>query len=355
MTTRLGIIGCGFIAAAHSRSVKALVDAGLVDARVVATCDVDLARAQAFARPHGAEVVTSDPDEVLEAVDAVWICTPTSSHRGLLERAAGLGLAVFCEKPLATTLADAEAMAAAVEQAGVVNQVGLVLRTAPAFAAMHEVVYGGRIGRPMVAVFRDDQYFPNQGQYGSAWRADAAVAGGGTLLEHSIHDLDLLSWLLGEVDAVTARTASYAGHPGIEDVAVATLRFGSGATASLTSVWHQILTRPSTRRLELIGEEGLATIDEDRDGGSVRLEAGGITEDLACPAPAWLDDLPIADPVWRMFAGAYAPANRAFLDAVAGGGPATPDLAVAVTAHRVADAIYRSAAEDGVPMRVVVG
>ena len=354
MTTRIGIVGCGFIANLHSRSLKGLIGGGLADAQVVATCDADLGRAEAFARPHEAELATTDPDAVLAAVDAVWICTPTSSHRELLERAAAAGLAIFCEKPLAPNLADAEAMAATVERTGVVNQVGLVLRTSPVFLALREVVESGRVGRPMAAVFRDDQYFPNQGQYGSAWRADASIAGGGTLLEHSIHDLDVLRWLLGEVESLTARTAAYAGHPGSEDVAVATLRCASGTTASLTSIWHQILTRPSTRRLEIIGEEGMVTLDEDAAPLSLRLEAGGTTEQVTSRPASWLEDLALDEP-WRTFAGAYAPANRAFLDAVASGTPAGPDLGVAVAAHRVADAIYRSAAEDGVPMRVVVG
>ena len=359
MTIRVGLIGCGFIAHLHSRAIKGIIDAGLVDARVVATCDADRTRAEAFARPHRAELVTTDPDEVLDAVDAVWICTPTSSHRDLLERAAARGLAVFCEKPLAPNLADAESMAATTERAGVINQVGLVLRTSPVFVALQEVVAAGRLGRPMAVVFRDDQYLPNQGQYASAWRADVAVAGGGTLIEHSIHDLDVLRWLLGEVESVTGRTASYSGHEGIEDVAVATLAFGSGATASLTSVWHQILTRPSTRRLEVVGEEGIALIDEERYPGRgigpLRIETDGTVEEVPCPMPAWVDELPIADPAWRRYAGEYAPANRAFLEAVAGVRPAAPDLGVAVAAHRMADAIYRSAAAGGVPMRVVVG
>src|SRR5688572_24707012 len=109
---RIGLVGCGFIAHLHSRALKGIIDAGMVDARVVATCDVDRGRAEAFARPHGAALVTTDPAEVFGAVDTVWICTPTSSHRPLLELAAAAGLAIFCEKPLATNLADAEAMAA---------------------------------------------------------------------------------------------------------------------------------------------------------------------------------------------------------------------------------------------------
>src|SRR6266705_2959291 len=291
MTTSVGIIGCGFIAALHSRALKGIVDAGLVDAAVVATCDTDLDRAAAFARAHRAAIATSDPAEVLAAVDAVWICTPTATHRAIAEAAASAGVAVFCEKPLAPTLAD------------------------------------GELGRPMAAAFRDDQFFPIQGHYGSSWRADAAIAGGGTLIEHSIHDLDLLRFLLGEVVDVSGRTANYAGHEGIEDVAVATLAFESGATAGLVSVWHGVLTRPSTRRLEVFCERGMAWTDDDYTG-PLHVEKSDGAEAREC-----------------------APANRAFLEALANGRPPEPGLDVALVAHRLVDAVYRSAREGGMPVR----
>ena len=71
-----------------------------------------------------------------------------------------------------------------------------MLRTSPVYRALPSWSPSGRYGRPLAVVFRDDQYFPIQGQYGSTWRTDVAVAGGGTLIEHSIHDLDVCagSW-----------------------------------------------------------------------------------------------------------------------------------------------------------------
>src|SRR5438105_5566289 len=99
MTTRIGIVGCGTIAQAHSRSLKAIIKGGLVDAVVVATYDVDPARAETFARAHRADVAP-DTDALLDGVDAVWVCTPTSSHLPLVEAAARRGVAIFCEKPL---------------------------------------------------------------------------------------------------------------------------------------------------------------------------------------------------------------------------------------------------------------
>lgn len=346
---KIGIIGCGFITQLHSRALKGIVEAGLVDAAVVATHDADRSRAEACAKAHGADLVADDVESLLAAVDAVWICTPTSSHRVLVEQAAAAGKAIFCEKPLATTLADAEAMAAAA--ARVPSQVGLVLRTSMAYGALRDLVHSGDLGRPMAVVFRDDQYLPNQGQYASAWRADVTIAGGGTLLEHSIHDLDVLRWLLGDVASVSARTANFAGHPGIEDLAVATLEFTSGAVASLTSVWHQILTRPSTRALEVICERGIARVGEAGDEYFGPLE---VITDRGCTvtrleAPTWVQELPI-EPAWHRYAGVYAPQALAFLTAVAEGRRPETGLDVAVAAHRVADAVYRSAALGGNPV-----
>jgi predicted dehydrogenase len=345
---RVGLVGCGFIAAIHSRALRALAAAGLVDAAVVATCDRDRGRAEAFARAHGAEVVTDDLGRLLDAVDAVYVCTPTAAHLEAVEAAAAAGVAVFCEKPLAPSLPEAAAVADAVARAGVAAQVGLVLRTSPAYGALADLVGSGRLGRPQAVVFRDDQYFPTQGQYGSSWRADVAVAGGGTLIEHSIHDLDVLAWILGEATTVTARTANFAGHPGIEDVAVATLGFASGATASLVSVWHQVLARPSTRWLEVLCEHGVVAAP-DEHLAPLRLVTDAGTEEVAVAPPAWTAEL-VADDRWRAALTVYAPQSRAFLEAVGEGRAPSPGLDVALLAHRLADAVYRSAAAGGVPV-----
>src|SRR5687768_14984567 len=228
VTMRIGLIGCGTIGSTHSRALRALRRAEITDAAVAITCDADLERAKAFAAHHGAEA-TDDVTAVIDEVDVVWICTPTSSHLGLLEQAAAAGVHVFCEKPLATNLADARRMLEVAQSAGIAHQVGLVLRTAPPFMALAQLVAEGELGTPLAAVFRDDQYFPIEGQYRSRWRSDVEIAGGGTLIEHSIHVIDVLAWILGPITSVTARTANFAGHPGIEDVAVVTSVHRSGA------------------------------------------------------------------------------------------------------------------------------
>jgi predicted dehydrogenase len=349
VTLRIGIIGCGFIGTIHSLALRALVAGGAVDARVVATCDADVRRAEAFARPHGAGLATTDAGELLAEVDAVWICTPTATHPALVAAAAGRGVAVFCEKPLAVDLPSAARLVDDVAVAGVAAQVGLVLRSAPAMVALHDLVQGGSLGRPMAVVFRDDQYLPTQGQYASTWRGDVAQAGGGTLLEHSIHDVDVLRWLLGDPVDVSARTACMAGLPGIEDVASVTLTFASGATASLTSVWHQVLTRPSSRRIEVLCEDGLAWIGGDEWDGPLEVLTGAGLEVRPTPPDPDVAALPVSAP-WRQVVVQYAPQANAFLRAVRDGTAPRPDLATGLAAHRLVDAAYRSAAAGGHPV-----
>ncbi|MEL6984628.1 MAG: Gfo/Idh/MocA family oxidoreductase, partial [Actinomycetota bacterium] len=258
---RVGVIGCGLIARSHA--------ANLVRdprAAITAVTDLDPARATAFAEQFakdGADAVCPDAASVIDQVDAVYVCTWTSEHPALVAAAARAGRAVFCEKPLATDLADAEAMTEAVEQAGVTNQVGLVLRRSPAFRYLRHVVHRPEAGPIMNVVFRDDQYLPTQGLYGSTWRADRTKAGGGTLLEHSIHDLDLLDWLMGPIVEVSARLGTIHGLEGIDDQATVTLVAQSGAQAALISVWHDVLSRPSQRSVEVFTTGGFFALEGD--------------------------------------------------------------------------------------------
>ena len=346
----LGFVGAGLMGWAHGLGVRALIDAGIVDASVVAVHDVDPARAGGFASVMGAEVV-SDVEELFERCDAVWVCTPTATHVAAVEAAAGRGRAVFCEKPLATDLGGAEGLAAAVAGAGVPAQVGLVLRSTPVFGALRELLESGELGAPMAAVLRDDQYFPVQGLYRSAWRGDVAMAGGGCLIEHSIHDLDILRFLLGEVVSVAGTTANFAGRPGVEDVAVASLRFASGATADLVSVWHDVLSRGSTRRLEVLCRKGVVWIDNEFTGPLYVQTDSGVEARL-CPWPSWTDELGLDDEI-GLAVRAYVGADRSFLDAVHLGRPPEPSFTEAVVAHRLVDGVYRSAEAQGARISII--
>jgi predicted dehydrogenase len=327
----VGFLGAGFISAVHEMFLSRVPGH-----RIVAVHDPDQARAEAMAARHGADVV--DEDELLERVDAVYVASWTSEHPRLVARAAAAGRAVFCEKPLAVDAAAVDGMVEAVQAAGVVNQVGLVLRFSPPFRLVHHLLADERAGRVLAVSFRDDQFLPVQGQYGSTWRIDAARAGRGAMLEHSIHDVDLLRWLLGPVTSASAVTRSYHGHHRIDDVAAARFEFASGAVANLTSVWHDILERPSMRHVEVFCER-LHVVVEGDVAGPVRWQLAGA-EPRMLEGEALLADL-------RSRGDRRSNPARSFLDAVRAGTPADPDFAAAVPAHRIVDAVYRSADEGG--------
>jgi predicted dehydrogenase len=193
-------------------------------------------------------------------------------------------------------------------------------------------------------VLRDDQFLPVQGMYGSTWRAEPAKAGAGTMLEHSIHDVDALEWLVGPAVSVSARSSTFHDNPGIEDTVVVGMETGTGTQISLTSVWHQLLDRPSLRRLEVICEHAFLTVEHDvmgpvtwtRPGEQGSLEGGELFGAVA-----------------ERHDGHTPNQDAGFVEAVASGVPGPhPDMRTALRAHVVVDGIYRSAAAGGAPMDV---
>ena len=338
MTVRLGFLGAGLIAHFHALG---LVESG-EDIAFAAIHDPDHARAEEFAAGWGGTAVATEA-EAFEGCDAVYVCTWTSEHARLVGEAAARGLPVFCEKPLAFDAAAAQAMADTVAEAGVTNQVGLVLRHSPAFALLRHLVGAPEAGRVMSVVFRDDQYIPVQGMYGSTWRGDRARAGAGTLLEHSIHDVDIIEHCIGPVDSVSARSANFHGIDGIEDAVATTVAFADGGLGVHTTVWHDVLERPSLRRVEVFCERRHIVLENDWTGPVTWTTAGAAEQTLEGPElEAAVADLGLA----------RGSADGAFIRAVRDGRPASPSFADAVRAHRVVDAIYASAAAEGAPVTI---
>jgi predicted dehydrogenase len=344
VAVRVGFCGAGLISTMH----LAFLAVSSVEHAVVAVHDTDAARADSFARRTGARVLGRD--ELLDSLDAVYVTTWTSEHPALVAAAAARGVAVFCEKPLATHAPAVEQMIDDVTGAGVVNHVGLILRALPAWIVVRRLLADPRAGRLMAVSFRDDQYIPNQGRYASTWRVDPNRSGRGALLEHSIHDVDILRWTCGEVAAVSAAAREFHGHPSIDDVTVARLEFETGGIAALTSVWHDILERPSLRYIEVFCERLHVALDGSSAGnmswqftGEDRQER---TPDTLLAECAGSPDVPTADTVTFLGGPLFNPATP-FLQAVRDGGPSPLPLAEALPAHRVVDAVYASADDGG--------
>ena len=345
MTARVGFIGCGHIARFHARNVRDAISRHAVDANYYGVCDRSQAKAQAFADIAGCPLVTTQADAVIDACDIIYICTETAEHPSLVSRATQAGKHIFCEKPLAKTLAEAQAMTSAVEAANITHQVGLVLHFSPVYRVLEDIM-GGAWGPLLSAHMRDDQYFPVAGSYGSNWRADPERAGAGTLLEHSIHDLDLLRRLFGEVQRVHCHTRETSGHPGIEDVAHVQFHHRGGHATSLASIWHNVRSRESSRMLEVFFERARFTTEQDYFG-SITMEvedepAQVMSQDEVLQRFMQLEGLDPSQEDLRSIGGLC---DRRFLQAAIAGETAAPSFSDALIAHEIVDACYRSAAQ----------
>lgn len=347
MTLRVGFIGCGHIAKFHARNVRDAINRHGVAADYHAVCDLKAERAQAFADIAGCPLVTTAAEDVIEACDIVYVCTETAEHPALVAQAVAAGRHVFCEKPLAKNLVDAADMARVVAEGGLTNQVGLVLHFSPLIRVLEDLI-SADWGPLLSAHMRDDQFFPIRGSYGSSWRGDPERAGSGTLLEHSIHDVDLFRRLFGEVKSVQCHTRETSGHPGIEDVAEVRFLHKGGHTTSLASIWHAVDTRQSSRSLEIFFERARFTTDQDYFG-AITMEIDDqpsvtLTHDEVLNRFMALENLDPAEEDLRSLAGL---GDRRFLEAAIRGESASPSFSTALRAHEIVDACYRSAANEG--------
>jgi predicted dehydrogenase len=355
----IGFIGGGRMATTHSKCAHFLFKRGLIDGEIAGVCETDAARLAAFAAASRARLATADPNEIIAdpAINTVYICTPTFNHRELAEEALAAGKAVFCEKPLAFHAEDAQSMTDAAARAGVTHQVGLVMRFSAVMNVTKAMMDAPDAGRPMTASLVDDQFFPIQGHYDSTWRGDPSMAGAGTLLEHAIHDVDVLAWFFGPVKRVFGTTRHFAGNDRIEDLSNAIIEFESGAVANHASIWHNILHRGSSRQLTVTCENARYHWDQSDWSGPIHADRharGGPDEITADDVVRRYADIvrvrepAIAELMSAGYAGQdYLMENYAFLLAVSEDRPAFPDFATATYAHRIVDAIYESARSGG--------
>ena len=264
-----GIAGFGWVA--RDFVAPAIRDAGH---RLAAVCDPD-AGARAAAERLGArafadlEAMCADP-----AVEALYVATPNHLHRAGVEAAARAGKAVLCEKPMAATLADAEAMAAAVARAGILYGTAFDQRHHPAHKAIRAAIRDGAVGTvTAIRIVYACWLGPDWGE-GDNWRIDAAKAGGGALMDLAPHGLDLASFLAdAPIEAVAALTQTRIHPYAVDDGAALIARLAGGALLALHVAYNHPETLPR-RRLEIVGDRGLIvaqdTMGQD-PGGSVNL------------------------------------------------------------------------------------
>jgi myo-inositol 2-dehydrogenase/D-chiro-inositol 1-dehydrogenase len=344
---RIGLVGCGMIGQIHADGLKKLADEGEIVP--VAAADPSAEAREAVARNCPFSRFTSDPTDVIydQEVDAVMVTSPTASHRELVLATVDAGKALLCEKPLAPTLQGVEELCDAVGKSGVAAQVGFHSRFHPLISELREVVHSGELGRPMGYTLRDDQYWPT-GQVvpgHSSWRSDRVQAGGGALLEHSIHAVDILCWIFGPVIRVQAQTRSVFGFA-VEDVATLMLEHESGVVGTLLTVFNGVRGREE-RRIEVFLESGAVEVTTDFIVGAPedsfvvqRPDREAVRPDLHAMRDLHFERAGIKR---RDFLFYTYPADRAWVRAVRDQIQPSPDFEDARRAHKVVDAAYRSA------------
>lgn len=224
---RLGIVGVGGMGQGHVRGLKEIPNA-----KLAAVCDWDADLARSTAEPVGAAVYTDGAKMIAEAeIEALYICVPPHTHEDLEIRAAERGLHLFVEKPVSLYIKEAARARDAIVKAGVMSQVGYQLRYFPHFAQLHDLLADKEVGAASVTRWG--------GAPGKDWwrRYDQ---GGGQLVEMTTHQVDLLRWVMGEVESVAASYSFerlFKGEYGITvpDSQSVLLRFVSGASATITT------------------------------------------------------------------------------------------------------------------------
>jgi predicted dehydrogenase len=249
---RFGIIGTGVIAPNHA---EAITQSEL--AELVAVCDIDLPKARAFAERYGNVPVYADYREMLDkaGLEAVSICTPSGLHAEMTIEAAKRGIHVLCEKPMAITLEQLDAMMAAVKQSGIKLEVIFQRRTSILSQKVREAVQSGLLGQ-MVLADAYLKYYRSPAYYKSAdWRATWALDGGGALMNQGVHGVDLLLWVVGSpVKSVFAKAEAKVRDIEVEDTAVAILTFENGAYGVIEGATSCNPGEPTT--LAIHGERG---------------------------------------------------------------------------------------------------
>lgn len=272
---KAAIIGCGKVGHTHAIAYQRLPAAELV-----AVCDVSLERALAYGEKYGV-MAFDDFDQMIKKteIDLISICTPHPLHVEAIQKAAEAGVHVLTEKPLASDLHDCDLAIEACKtnnvKLGVISQ----RRYYPPVVRMKDAIAKGKIDIPVIASltvlgWRDQDYYQMD-----PWRGTWTAEGGGVLVNQTIHQLDLLLWLMGPIQELFGYWDNF-NHPFIEvdDTAVAVMRFKSGAVGHILVSNSQ---KPGFYgKIHIHGSNG-ASVGAQTEGGSPFI--AGLTEEVEPP------------------------------------------------------------------------
>lgn len=335
MTHRGVLIGCGFFAQNHMHAWT-----GIEGVEIVAVCDRDVARARETAARFGVPKHYADAAEMLaaEGPDFVDIATTSASHRALVELAAPRTKLVICQKPIADTMAEAEAMVAAAARAGVPLVIHENFRWQAPFRDIARRIEAGELGKIHFAriAFRHgyDNYV-NQPYLAEIERF--------SLMDVGLHLFDLARLLVGEAKTLSCRTQRLNPIVRGEDAFTALVGHENGATSVIDCSFHSKLTPhrfPQTTAW-IEGDRGTIDLDEDFEM-TVHGPEGRQTFDLEPPVPSW------GGKPWHIIQGSVIAFCRHAVDILKGKAAPQPSGADNLKTLAMALAAYDAAASDRV-------
>jgi predicted dehydrogenase len=365
----IGMIGYGGIGRVHALAYRSLpyhYGMPLAAVRIAGVATTRRATAQAAAAEIGCDFWTDDYRELLARpeIDVVDICVPNHMHAEIVTAAAAAGKHIYCEKPLAMNVAEAQQMAAAVQSTGVISQLTFHFRFYPAILRAQQLVTGGFLGR--VFSFRGRYYRSSyiDPKKPLSWRQQKAIAGGGALFDIGSHILDLLYALLGEFASVQAtmetliRERPVAGASAetaavdVDDLALLHLRTRDGVLG-LVEVSRMGTGLANDLSFEIFGELGAIRFSaadpswlEVYDVRDADKPTGGMRGFRKVEAVSRYDGQKAPD--WSMtpdFVRAHAECQYQFLRSAAEGRPASPSIVDGLHIQAVMAAAERAAAE----------
>jgi predicted dehydrogenase len=332
----VGILGAGNISQTHARAAAAIPGV-----KITAVLGRTREKAAAFAESYSAAAYDDLSKFVAhKPMDFVAIGTPSGLHADEAIAAVERGLHVLVEKPVDITTERIDKLIAAADRADVKIGVFFQDRLKPDIVRLKNLIDSGTMGKPILASARVKWYRPPDYFSQSRWRGTWALDGGGALMNQGIHTVDVMQWLMGPVARLSARTATLLHKIEVEDTAVATLEFTTGALGILEATTSVYPGYP--RRVEVTGSEGTAILDGDtlvsvelKNAPPSEAKEGGPTVSSYSPV--------VAD------ASAHQRIVEDFIDAIDKNREPVCDARAGRKSVAIVQAIYASAKENGAP------
>ncbi|MBW4082520.1 Gfo/Idh/MocA family protein [Paenibacillus sp. S150] len=267
----------GIISLAHMHAVGyIMVLLGMENVEVAGIADEDEARGRKWAGQFGLPYFRTTEELLRRELDAVIVTSENSKHHGHVLAAARAGKHVLCEKPLATNLEDAQEMIDVCRENGVFLGTAFPVRFSTPVAAAKQVIDNGQIGNILAIKGTNHGFIPE------GWFTEPALSGGGAVMDHTVHLVDLMRWIMGtEVSEVYAEHDSRFSDNPIDDCGIATLEFQNGVFATIDFSWSRTKIYPvwGDVTMEIIGTEGILHVDAFGQKIEVFSEANGVRWD----------------------------------------------------------------------------